>query len=72
MPKPRVFETENFDERQLLNVLWDVLQGVRNKTIAVKEANSVVMAAKEICNIARLQIQREVLTAEKRLPEKEV
>lgn len=41
----------------LQNYLWDVLEKLKNKKIKVTEANAMTMAAKEICNSARLELQ---------------
>lgn len=55
------FVSKKFTPESLQDVLWDVLQKVKKKEIAPSEANSVTMAAKEICNVARLQIQFKML-----------
>jgi len=46
----------------LQNQLWDVLIKVKQKKIQPSEANSVIMAAKEICNITRLELQYKAMS----------
>lgn len=59
--KSKIFESAKFNPEMLENELWDVLQKVRNKKIKPNEANSIICAAKEICNLARLRIQYRIL-----------
>lgn len=55
------FSSKEFTPESLQDQLWDVLQAVKKKSISPSEANAVTMAAKEICNVARLQIQYRML-----------
>jgi hypothetical protein len=45
----------------LQNHLWGVLEGLKSKKMKPQEANAVTMAAKEICNSIRLEMQYKVL-----------
>lgn len=60
--KTKIFASNKVDPELLQNTLWETLQAVKNKKVDVKEANSIIAAAKEICNIARLELQVKVLT----------
>lgn len=61
MKNKDVFGSEKFDANDLQNILWDTLSRVRANKLETGKANSVIMAAKEICNIARLKIQKQIL-----------
>jgi hypothetical protein len=57
----QVFESTKFTPEMLENQLWDVLSQVRSKKIKPTEANSVISAAKELCNLSRLRLQYRLL-----------
>lgn len=61
IPKTDMFSSNEFTAEMLENELWSVLNKVKDKSINVKSANSIVAAAKEICNISRLRLQYEIL-----------
>ena len=45
----------------LQDLLWDTLNKLKEKKITPQDANAVTMAAKEICNVTRLQLQHRAL-----------
>jgi hypothetical protein len=55
------FASKNFTAENLQDELWSVLQKVKGKKISPGEANAVTMAAKEICNVARISLQYKLL-----------
>jgi chromosome condensin MukBEF complex kleisin-like MukF subunit len=57
----KIFESTKFTPEMMENELWDVLKKVRERKIKVSEANSIIGAAKEICNLARLRLQYRLL-----------
>lgn len=66
LKKEKVFASSQFTPEMLENELWDVLKRVRKRTIKTTEANSVIMAAKELCNLARLRLQYKLLEGDPR------
>lgn len=64
MKQPKTFSSQKFDSETLQSVLWETLLNVRGNKLEVSKANSIIGAAKEICNIARLDIQRELLNTQ--------
>jgi hypothetical protein len=46
----------------LQNYLWTTLEALKKKTIKAPEANAITMAAKQICDAARLELQYKMLT----------
>ena len=63
------FASEKITPEKLQDELWDVLTLLKSKKIKPDEANAVTMAAREICNVARLQLQYSVLTGKTRIEE---
>lgn len=57
----KVFESNKFTPEMLEEQLWDVLKKVRSRQIKPTEANSVISAAKELCNLSRLRLQYKLL-----------
>lgn len=55
------FETTKFTAVQLQNELWDVLRNLRERKIRASDANAVTQVAKEICNIAKVELQHKLL-----------
>lgn len=56
-----VFASKAVSPESLQAVLWETLQKSRTKKISPKEANVIIGAAKEICNVARLDLQYKIL-----------
>lgn len=54
--------SKNLSADNLQDVLWDTLLKVKEKKLKPNEANSVTFAAKEIINMARLELQWKALT----------
>lgn len=44
--------------------LWETLKMVKNGKMDVSQANAITSAAKEICNVTRLQVQWKALTGD--------
>lgn len=49
----------------LQEVLWDVLNQVKNRKMKPNESNSITFAAKEIINAARLELQWKMVSGKR-------
>ena len=59
--KNKVFLSKDLTPETLESALWDTLKGIRSKKVDVKSANTVIAAAKELCNLSRLRLQYKIL-----------
>ncbi len=60
-PSNRVFSSKAVTPEGLQAVLWETLQRTRNRKLKPADANVIINAAKEICNISRLELQYRVM-----------
>lgn len=53
---------KELSSENLQDVLWETLQKVKDRKLKPNEANAVTFAAKEIVNMARLELQWKAIT----------
>lgn len=61
--KDDIFESSKFTAEMLENELWEVLKKTKSKSIKINEANVVIAAAKELCNLSRLRLQYRIMSS---------
>lgn len=62
--KQQVFAASKVTPEALQTVLWETLNKARSKKVSPAQANVIINAAKEICNVARIDLQYKVLNGD--------